>query len=154
MDVHKPQFEIVQKKWRKCIRYVLSLHPCTHNDILPSVIESPSIDYTIYSRILCFFSKGLKHKCEYVSFFFRNCLTGLHSYMSKNIFCIANRIGMNLNDILLKSEHWIKRICKPNVVENWRCKMIKELLLCRDHELNCDLSDADINEFLTYLCTQ
>ena len=74
--------------------------------------------------------------------------------MSKNIFCITNRIGINVNDIVLKSENWIKRKCKPNVVENWRCKMIKELLLCRDRVLNCDLSDTDINEILTYLCTQ
>ena len=154
MDIHKPQFEIIQKKWRKCIRYVLNLLPWTHNDILPQLIESPSMDYTIYSRILCFFSKGLKHKSEYIAFFFKNCLTGLHSYMSKNIFCIINRIGMNINDLWLKSEYGIKRICKPTVAENWRCKMIKELLLCRDRMLNCDLSDEEINDLLTHLCIQ
>ena len=154
MDVYKPQFDIIQRKWRKCIRYTLNVHPWTHNDLLPGLIESPSIDYTIYSRILCFFNKGLKHECEYISFFFRNCLTGLHSYMSKNIFCITNRIGINVEDIFSKSEHWIKQICKPRIVENWQCKMIKELLLCRDRVLHCELSDDDINEFLSYLCTQ
>ena len=122
--------------------------------ILPGVIESPSIDYIIYSRILCFFSKGLKHDSEYISFFFKNCLTGLHSYMSKNIYCITNRTGIEVNDILLKSEYWIKRVCKPNIVEDWRSNMIKELLLCRDGMLDCDLSDDDINELMIYLCTQ
>ena len=152
VDICKPQYLAIQTKWRKCIRHTLNLHPWTHNDILPDVIESPRIEHIIYSRILCFFSKGLRHESEYVSFFFRHCLIELQTYMSKNVFCITNRVEVIINDLYTKSEQWIKRKCKPVAVQSWKSTLVKELLLRREGALNTNLSNDEITEILTEKC--
>ena len=127
-------------KWRKCIRYILGLHPRTINFLIPHIIESPSVEHQIYSRMLCFFSKGLQHDDEYIAFFFRNCMSGLYSYMSKNIYNILNRVGLSSNNLFTDSQAKLKRLCKPVLEEDWRVNMTKELLLCRDGLLECNIS--------------
>ena len=153
MDINKEQFNQIQVKWRKCIRYILGLHPRTHNSLIPHIIESPSVEHQIYSRMLCFFSKGLQHDDKFIAFFFRNCMAGLYSYMSKNIYNILNRLGLSSNDLFIYSQAKLKRLCKSGIEEDWRVSMIKELLLCRDGLLECNISRLEIIELLNYLCT-
>ena len=103
---------------------------------------------------MSFFHKGYNHVNEYIAFFFRNCMLGLHSYMSKNIYSIMNRVGIDFNDFLYKPLSWLKNKCKLSVTENWQINFIKELLLCRDGILDCPLTLEEINEQLYYLCIE
>ena len=153
MDINSKQFEQICVKWRKCVRYVLDVNPRTHNVFIPNLIESPSIQHQIYSRILAFFYKGYRHKNEYVSFFFRNSLVCLSSYMSRNVFNIANRIETNVNEILNRPLNWVKNRCKPKLDCDWRINLIKELLMCRDGNLECNLSMIEIVDLLNEICT-
>ena len=153
IDINNKQFDSICIKWRKCVRYVLNISPRTHNDFLPMLIESPSIQYQIYSRILSFFYKGYHHKSSYVSFFFRNSLVSLSSYMSRNVYNIANRINTNFCEIIRRPLSWVKNKCKPKLEYDWRINMIKELLSCRDGTLQCNLSKLEIVELMNTICT-
>ena len=139
---------------RESIRYLLNIHPRTHNDYIPALIEAPNVEYQIYCRIMSFFHKGYNHVNEYISFFFRNCMMGLYSYMSKNIYCIASRIKSNFTEMMIRPLSWIKNKCRPKVAGQWQTNMIKELLLCRDGTLECQLSKEEINDLITSLCIE
>ena len=56
---------------------------------------------------------------------------------------------LNANDLFTKSQHWIKRKCKPIPVQSWKSTLVKELHLCKDGALNTNLSSDEINEILT-----
>ena len=153
IDVNSKQFDLLCLKWRKCVRYVLNISPRTHNDFLPMLIESQSIQCQIYSRILSFFHKGYHHSSSYVSFFFRNSLIGMYSYISRNIYNISNRINTSFQEIIRRPLNWVKNKCKPKFEYDWRVNMIKELLMCRDGALECNLSKIEIDELLNLICT-
>ena len=55
IDITSPQFEKLQIQWRKSIRYLINLHPRTHNELLPHIVGTPNVQSLVYSRILCFF---------------------------------------------------------------------------------------------------
>ena len=153
MDINSKQFELICVKWRKCIRYLLDIHPRTHNAFIPDLIESPSIQNQIHSRIISFFHKGYLHKNSYISFFFRNSLVSMCSYMSRNVYNIANRINTNINEIISRPLSWVKARCKPKLECDWRVNFIKELLMCRDGTLECNLSMIEIVDLLNEICT-
>ena len=153
IDVNSIQFSELLVKWRKCVRSLLNLHLRTHNYLIPYLVESSNIEFQIYSRILSFFYKGFNHKSEYISFFFRNCLHGLYSYMSKNLYSITNRLDININVIFYQPLNWVKRKCKPVLDNLWNVNLLQELLLCREGTLDCELSPEQITDLIVTLCT-
>ena len=92
IDMSFAQFNELQLRWRKSIRYLLNLHPRTHNNLLPHIIGTPTVESQIFSRIMTFVSRGIKHSNAYISFFFKNCIVNMHSYMCHNINVISNKI--------------------------------------------------------------
>ena len=154
IDIMSKQFNEIQVQWRKSIRHLINLHPRTHNDLLPHVIGAPNAKSIIFSRILCFAKKGLNHSNGYIRFFFRNCFTNMHSYMSRNINIIMRSIGVTYGDMLVKSESWIKRRCKSTPDPDWRARIVCELIQCREGSMQCGLAPDEINEILTNLCIE
>ena len=154
IDITSPQFDKLQVQWRKSIRYLVNLHPRTHNDLLPHIVGSPNAQSLVYSRIICFFRKGLKHDSDYIEFFFKNCLINMHSYMCKNVNVILRKIGITINDILTKSETWLKKICKRVDPPDWKNVIVNELIRCRDGTMECGLSNEEINMLLLTLCIE
>ena len=154
MDISSKQFDEIQIQWRKSVRYLLNLHPRTHNAMLPHITGSPSPKAMIHSRILCFMKRGLQHKDEYISFFFKNCVTNLHSYMSRNMNIILGQLSISHATMLRRSEAWLKARCKDEQAPDWKAKMAKELIQCRDGALECNLSPEELKQILNHLCTE
>ena len=161
IDVSCKQFEDLQLQWRKFVRYLLNLHPRIHNAMLPHLIGSPSpkaIIYSrIYSRIICVIERGLQHEDKYISFFYRNSVINLHSYMSRNMNIILRFLNITYTSMLKKSESWLKSKCKAEQAPDWRAKMAIDLMQCRearDGLIECHLSTEELRQLLTYLCIE
>ena len=81
-------------------------------------------------------------------------MMGLYSYMSKNVYCILNRLEINMCDISFRPLSWLKNKCVPKVTVDWKVNIIKELLLCREGSLDCPLNSEELNDVLHTLCTE
>ena len=152
IDILSNQFKTLKVKWRKCVRYLCDVHPRTHNELVPTIMGSPSIEGQVYSRILCFVKKGLQHKNDYISFFYKNCMINMHSFMSTNVNIILQYVNLTQEELRLYSEAFIKKKFKSMVNHDWKSNMVNELLRCRDGVMECGLSSQEINELLTVLC--
>ena len=152
IDVSSAQINELQLQWRKSIRYLLNLHPRTHNNLLPHIIGTPTAESQIFSRVMAFISRGIKHQSAFISFFFKNCIVNMHSYMSHNINVILNKTGVSMNEIMNKFESWIKKKCKNVEEPNWRSNIVRELIRCRDGSMSCNLSFEEISSLLNALC--
>ena len=78
----------------------------------------------------------------------------MHSYMSKNINIILRKTGITINDLLIRSETWLKKICKLVDPPNWKDIIISELLQCIDGTMECGLSYEEIKTLLLTLCIE
>ena len=154
LDLMSDEFQKIQVQWRKSIRHMINLHPRTHNRLLPHVINGPNVESVIYCRMICFAKKGLIHDNGLISFFFKNCLTNMHSYMSRNINVILRKLNIKHNEMLTRSEAWLKRRCKATPAPDWRARMVCELIQCREGSLQCNLDAEQIRETRTYLCIE
>ena len=104
IDIMSNQFQTLQVKWRKCARYLSDVHPRTHNALVPSIMGTLSVGNQIYSRILCFMKKGLCQKNDYISFFYKNCMLNMHSYMSTNVNIILQYSNLRIDDLITRSD--------------------------------------------------
>ena len=154
LDLMSDEFQKIKVQWRKSIRYMINLHPRTHNDLLPHVIDGPNVESIIYSRMQCFAKKGLSHDNAFISYFFKNCLMNMHSYMSRNVNTTLRRHNITHRELLTRSEAWLKRRCKATPAPDWRARMVCELIQCREGSLQCNLDAEQINDMLTHLCIE
>ena len=154
IDILSQQFKTLQIKWRKCARYLCDVHPRTHNELVPAIMGTQSVELQIYSRILCFMKKGIYHKSSYISFFYKNCMIGLHSYMSTNVNLILQYTNITMEDVKSRSEMFIKRKIKRMTKINWKSKLVYEHIRCRDGVMDCGLSRLQIGEMLNALCIE
>ena len=152
IDISSMQFQRFQIQWRKSARYALSLHPRTHGDLLPPLVGRPALEYQAYSRILCFYHKGWNHRSGLISFFFKNALCEMHSYMGRNINIIKRKLNISLDDIISRSDRWIKMRCKGPDISDWRTNLLRELLMCRDGTLQNQLTEAELKELIDTVC--
>ena len=67
---------------------------------------------------------------------------------------IVNRYGITYNDAFQLKKSNIKRIAKQKIhAIDWRCKMIWEIMMCLDGQLNTGLSHEELNDILCEVCT-
>ena len=154
IDVLSPQFTKLQTQWRKSVRYALNIHPRTHNDLLPLLIGSPTLELQAYSRILCFFRKGYLHKSKFISFFFKSAMYEDYSYMGRNVNIITRRMNIQLEDVLGRSIGWLKRNCKKQREPGWRDALLRELMMCRDGLLQCPLTEEELRNLVDWICIE
>ena len=125
----------------------------THSYMLPNILGMPSADIQIFSRILSFVKKGLTHKSEYIRFFFKHCIYYFNSFICRNVYSICHKINLTIQDLEFKSQSWLKNKVKSLItVDDWKCGMIRELLMCRDGEADCGLDDYELKFILQELC--
>ena len=125
-------------------RRIIGVSDRTHNIMIPGLLETPSIDEIIESRILCFFSQGLKHPNSYVKNMFINCvLQG--NYMSRNLSYLLYKYKLSLSESMMSKHRLKTHVNKYQEKVPYICNVIKELLLCRENMLDCclDLSEVD-----------
>ena len=114
----------------------------------------PSIKSLIYSRIICFIKRGLEHENRLISFFFRNSIQNLHSYLSRNMYIVLQFLNITYEDLRNRSETWLKRACKAEPAMDWRAALLRELMQCRDGIMLCPLQPEEINDIINHLCIE
>ena len=73
--------------------------------------------------------------------------------MSRNTHSICSKINLSVHDLTSTSVSWIKRRVKRLVTPgDWKCAMVRELLMCRDGDADCGLNEHEINFLLYDLC--
>ena len=81
-------------------------------------------------------------------------MLGYHSYFSRNVNKICHKNGLNIEQFLnLSASKIVKKIKNANIFQDWRCKLIQELLIIRDGKMTCQLDKNELNELLQYVCT-
>ena len=154
MDLSSTQMAELELQWRKSVRHLMNLHPRTHNNLLAHIMGMSSIASIVHSRIICFIKRGLENKNVLIAYFFRNSMLNLHSYLSRNMYIILGKLNLVYTDLRSKSENWLKRACKSEPEMDWKAKMVKELVQCRDGTIECPLNLNEINMILTHLCIE
>lgn len=154
MNIFSRQFQELDKCWRMSVRFVLGLTPRTHNDLLPGLMDTLSAAHQVQSRMCCFFKDGFYHDCEYISFFFKNCISSMTSYMSRNFTVLSRLYDITLGDLDILSRRSLKRrVREMHEDHNWKIPLLKELLYCRDGFLENSLSSEELVTLIDFVCT-
>ena len=85
-NLEDKNIKTLETTWRKCCRLVLNL-PCrTHGRLIPYLVGTSDILTIIENRMINFFTKGIKHQNNLISFLFKNALIDSNnSYITSNI---------------------------------------------------------------------
>lgn len=137
--------------WNVLVRNAFNLPFATHRYILQDITSTQHIRVSLRRRFVKFYFQLNQctkrevrqlvniQKNDFRSTFGRNC---------RNI-CIEN----NINSI---EQVNVKNICMPiktPVSESWRLPLLKELLCIREGLITVDLSEAEINQLINFVCT-
>ena len=76
-----PKIEVLHTAWRVCSRRILGLDDRTCSRLLPQIMDTMPILYTIMYRMLSFFINGLNHADDFISSFYKNTLVSNSSFM-------------------------------------------------------------------------
>ena len=68
------QSQLLMKTWNICCRRLLGLPPHTRTYVLPHIMNTMPIKYTIMYRMLNLFVSGINHKCDTISMLFKMVL--------------------------------------------------------------------------------
>ena len=154
IDINTSQMNTLNVNWRKSFRYVMNVDNRTHRALIPSIINTPSVEVQVKCRFVNFIKNGLSHESSYISFLFANSILGHHSYFSRNINTICLNHDFNMDFFINRSANVIiKKIKDTRRYIDRRCNMINELLLCRDGKMTCQLNESEMDEILRYVCT-
>ena len=83
--------------------------------------------------VLCFFRKGWKHKSNFIPYFFKSAYHGNYSHTARNVNIITRRIGISFEDVISRSDRWLKRRCRMQQGQpGWRDALLREFIMCRD----------------------
>ena len=142
------------KTWRKCCRWLLKLHPQTHNNLLPGLMHTPPPDVIVKERILSFVVDGLNHPSFLISQFFRNSLISNSSYIVSNVNSIIDSFQFRYQEIFnLKRNDIKRRVTALQTSNDWRLELVTEILDVRDGLKATNLNYAELSEILNYVCT-
>ena len=158
------QIEELDKAWRICCRRLLGLPPDTRSYILPNIMGTWPIRFTLMYRILTFFISGMNHCSSGISLLFKNVLTSGSSYMLQNINIILKEFDIKYCDLFGINKNIIrKQIIGKLEADDWRSVLVKELLMLREGQLTCDfhreerllyaLEPKEINMILKHVAT-
>ena len=154
IDLNSNQMDSLNVNWRKTVRYVMNVSNRTRSVLIPSIINTPSVEVQVKCRMVNFLKNGLSHESAYINFLFTNSVLGYHSYFSRNVNTICHTHNLNIDFFMNNSSGVIiKKIKSSSRYNDWRCNMIRELLLCRDGKMTCDLIDSEVEEILHYVCS-
>ena len=149
------QIDELIKTWNICCRRLLGLAPNTRTYVLPHIMNTIPIKYTIMYRMLNFFISGLNHECETISMLYKNALISKSSYMLQNINMILNEFSIKYCDLFDINKTKLKAIISKKVGEpDWRCNSIKELLSLKEKQISSELTPTEIVSLLEYVSTE
>ena len=138
--------------WRKCVRYLLGLHPRTKSYVLPYLMETNNIIDLIMERQVLFYIDLNNHPCDIIRKYFLNSMTSYSSYCVKNVNTFINKFNISLYEVLTSSKRKIKSLIQRSYpVMDWRAAMIEELLHARDGVTNLDLTKEEISLILQHI---
>ena len=144
---------ILCKTWRKCCRWLLKLHPQTHNNLLPGLMHTPPPDVIVKERTLSFVVDGLNHPSFLISQFFRNSLISNSSYIVSNVNSIIDSFQFRYQEIFnLKRNDIKRRVTALQTSNDWRLELVTEILDVRDGLKATNLNYAELSEILNYVC--
>lgn len=153
-DLECVDFQQLCCEWRKCSRRILKIHARSHNNLIPGLMLTPSIEVMVHCRIINFCCKGLNHPAQNVNFLFRQSLINASSVFARNVSRLCRNYSLGLCDIKNNS-HYISRHLKRMSSESgpaWKIGVIHDLLCMRDGMYVANLSYQEILFTLEELC--
>ena len=143
------------KAWRKSSRKILKLHPRTHNELIPSLMDSLPIELVVKERWLNFFLSGLRRPQDAIANFFKNSLISSCSYSVSNINILLNELQILYTDIFMLKRNDIRRkFLMKNHVSRWKVTLLSELLDVREGLSTSNLTMKEVQNIINYICTQ
>ena len=100
--IESKNFQRIQIEWRKCIRLLLNLPYNTHNNLIPGLIKSRSVDVIINNRFLNFYFNGLNSDNELKKIIFLNSWLLNYGSVLKNIAYISRNYRISYLNIFEK----------------------------------------------------
>ena len=102
----------------------------------------------INKRTINFFNKGLNNNA-FIKYFFDNCIHEKSSIMYKNLNKISHDLNVSLRELFLFDKNQLKD--KYCVNDNWKSKIIKELMYCKEGQLLCNFTRNEIDHILNHI---
>ena len=152
-DLFSPEAVMLENTWNRNVRLTFDLPLQTHRYFVCPMSESPHLRFILMKRFLSFIKK--------LELSTKPAIRHLYGVVQKDVQSIT---GSNIKKILmLLNKEEISQVApsdtlalqyNPVTEENeWRIKLLKELVEIRHGNLNVDLSEEEINEIITDICT-
>ena len=139
-------------EWRKCCRLIMRVSNRTHNNLIPLIMNTPSLVNIIHERFINFVIIGIGRKNDQINTLFKGALLGCYSFLNKNINIVLGRNNMQYNILFENRKVRIKEKHYPDIL--WKKDIIFELMHMRDNELFDLLSKQEIHVMLNDLCAK
>ena len=155
--LQSPVMEKLNVAWRVSSRRILGVSPRTHSNLLPALMKSSPPVTEISGRIVSFFKNGIHHESKIISFYFTNCFVLKESVMFRNLSFISYNTRINVSNMLYKTRiRDVKSYLKVTnrYEELWKIDLIKELITCKENNLESSFNKYEINFTLDFLCTE
>ena len=125
--------------WNICCRRLLALPPDTRTYVIPNIMGTLPIRFTIMYRMLNFFISGLNHSSKMIASFFKNALLSNTSYMLQNVNIILREFEIKYCDMFDMNKFKLKKVVESKLdLPDWRSNIIIELLSLRDNQFSCE----------------
>lgn len=138
--------------WRKCIRNLLNLPYCTHNDLLQVIVNDIPADCQIHKRYLKFLHDLSHSDNEVMKMCFKLIKNGSNSPSANSFSLLCSIYDIDKDYFTHQHKNTLISKCRKNVTDHTVATgvFIRELLHIRDFK--CERLDH-IVEIIDYLCT-
>ncbi len=151
-NLDDPRVDELSVAWRVGCRRLLALHPRTRSHLLPHIMNSPPVHREIEKRMLNFFLEWFALSCTR-QIFLKNALVSSSSYMLTNVNSVLNSLNVKYYEIFdCAAKSIITKFDLSEGEQDWQTRIIRELLIVRDRQLDVSLTYEEVCEFLDEIC--
>jgi hypothetical protein len=145
--------------WRKAVRRIFKLPRRSHNLLLPYILDRPSFDLDIHSRVCKFYTSLLESPNLLVQNLAIRCQQQSISNMGKNVSLFYVKYKIDINDYMMSNVSYLKQ-CIYNTVANDHNDELKatgelcnELVNIRDGLMFSPLTYNECKDLIDQICT-
>ena len=152
-NLYSNKLKIMEKTWRIWCRRIIRINERTHNKLIPGLMGTPSLREMVELRMICFFTEGLQHKCDSIRNMFTNCMNE-NLYMAKNFNYLLFKYNLTIRECFIPKTKLRSLIANKHCNVPYECNVLKELIMCRDNMMDCNLNIDEINCLIYSICTE
>ena len=152
-DLFSSKMNQLYRTWNKAVRILFNVPLNTHTYLIETISKSLHPKVMLSSRFVTFHKTNISCKKSSVRLLASLASSDQRTSYGRNLRNISNECNIPADDLTNKLVKKIMIYKSPSDDQNWRIKLVNELLEARLGMLDIPLSDDQINDILNFTCS-